>query len=82
MLLNCSVRLLIHTETCHTHNSLAKKLLNKFVCDYSNLYGEECVGYNVHGLIHLADFVLIHGPLDAFSAFKYKNYLQFIKKKL
>jgi len=72
-------RLLISSETCHTHNQLAKTLLNKFVIEYF-LYGEEYVGYNVHGLIHISDFVLIHGALDAFSAFKYENYLQFIKK--
>lgn len=80
MLLHCAIRLLICPETCHTHNSIAKTLLNKFVHDYPYLYGEEYVGYNVHNLIHVADFVLIHGALDTFSAFKYENYLQFIKK--
>lgn len=80
MFLHCATRLLICPETCHTHNFLAKTLLNKFVHDFSYLYGEEYVGYNVHNLIHVPDFVLIHGALDTFSAFKYENYLQFIKK--
>jgi len=27
------------------------------------------IGYNVHGLIHVSDFVLTHGALDLFSGF-------------
>lgn len=48
--------------------------------EYPTLYGEEYVGYNVHGLIRITDIVLLHGNLDAFSAFQYENYLQFVKK--
>ncbi|XP_050547917.1 uncharacterized protein LOC126909525, partial [Daktulosphaira vitifoliae] len=80
MLLHCAVRLLINPEVCYSHNSLAKNLLYKFVEEYSGLYGQEYVGYNVHNLIHMTDFVLFHGELDTFSAFKYENYLQFLKK--
>ncbi|CAI6369321.1 unnamed protein product [Macrosiphum euphorbiae] len=80
MLLNYAIRLLICSENCHTHNSLAKDMLKRFVREYGSYYGEGYVGYNVHGLIHVADFVLKHGHLDLFSAFKYENYLQFLKK--
>ncbi|CAI6354142.1 unnamed protein product [Macrosiphum euphorbiae] len=80
MLLSCAVRLLISPETCHAYNNVARDLLKQFVTEYSSHYGEEYVGYNVHGLIHVCDFVLIHDALDAFSAFKFENYLQFIKK--
>jgi hypothetical protein len=55
-------------------------MLKRFVHEYGSYYVEGYVGYNVHSLIHLADFVLIHGNLDLFSAFKYENYLQFLKK--
>jgi len=68
------------SENCLTHNNLAKDLLKKFVHEYGSYYGKGYVGYNVYGLIHLADFVLIDGNLDLFSAFKHENYLQFIKK--
>ncbi|CAI6353315.1 unnamed protein product [Macrosiphum euphorbiae] len=70
MLLNYAIRLLISSENCYTHNNLAKDMLKQFVHEYGSFYGEGYVGYNVHGLIHLADFVLIHGNLDLFSAFK------------
>lgn len=81
MLLSCAVRILLSSETCYTLNNMARNLLKQFISDYPNYYGNEYVGYNVHGLLHITDFVLIHGSLDAFSAFKiYENYLQFIKK--
>lgn len=79
MLLSCAIRLLISSKTAYTYNNVAKLLLRQFVNEYPELYGKEYVGYNVHGLIHITDFVLLHGNLDAFSAFKYENYLQFVK---
>lgn len=76
MLLSCTIRLLISPETCHTYNFVARDLLKHFVTEYIH------IGYNVHGLIHICDFVLVHGALDSFSAFKFENYLQFIKIKV
>lgn len=80
MILSCAIRLLMSSKTCYTYNSVAKAWLKQFVSEYPLHYIAEYVGYNVHGLIHLADFLLVHGHLDTFSAFKYENYLQFIKK--
>jgi len=80
MLLHSAIRILLSKETCLTLNGQAKCLLIQFVTKYSNLYGVEFISYNVHELIHLPDFVLVHGPLDQFSAFKYENCLQNIKK--
>ncbi|XP_022166117.1 uncharacterized protein LOC111030759, partial [Myzus persicae] len=80
MILSCAIRLLISPKTSYTYNNVAKMLIKQFVSEYSTHYGEEYVGYNVHGLIYVADFVLMHGSLDTFSAFKYENYLQFLKK--
>lgn len=80
MLLHSAIRILLSKETCLTLNGQAKCLLIQFVTEYSDLYGMEFISYNVHGLIHLPDFVLVHGPLDQFSAFKYENCLQNIKK--
>lgn len=57
-------------------------MLKQSVKDYPSLYGEKYVTYNVHGLIHLSNFVKTHGALDQFSAFKIENYLQIIKKTI
>ncbi|XP_060859445.1 uncharacterized protein LOC132936702, partial [Metopolophium dirhodum] len=80
LLLHSAIKILISNETCFSLNDLANNFLKQFVQDYPNLYGEEYVTYNVHGLIHISNFVKIHGPLDQFSAFKFENYLQIIKK--
>lgn len=82
MLLHCAIRLLLSGDTCMVYNDVANDLLRQFVEEYSFLYGEEYITYNVHGLIHIAHFVKIHGPLDKFSAFKFENYLQMIKMSL
>ncbi len=54
-------------------------LLNKFVADSINLYGQQFVSANVHNLIHLTDDVRNFGPLDSFSAYPFENFLQKIK---
>lgn len=61
-------------------NDVANDMLRSFVQMYSILYGEDTINYNVHGLIHVSNFVKLLGPLDNFSAFKYENYLGFLKK--
>lgn len=82
MLLVFAVRILACAETCQTLNDKASQLLKKLVTDYATLYGQHLISYNVHSLIHLPMFSMIHGPLDSFSAFRYENYLQYIKKSL
>lgn len=59
----------------------AKDLLVHFVKTFTLLYSEHNVSHNVHNLIHLGDDVKIHGILDSFSAFKFENFMQTIKKK-
>ncbi|CAH0554577.1 unnamed protein product [Brassicogethes aeneus] len=80
LLLHCASKILVSVDTYLTSNDLAKKLLNKFVQQYAELYGSEFVTHNVHNLIHISDHTKVHGTLDEFSAFPYENYLQHLKK--
>lgn len=80
--IHTAICLLASNDTCLTFNDMATTLIRKFVNDYSILHGDEFITYNVHSLIHLSNFVKHHGPLDSFSAFKFENYLQFVKKSL
>jgi hypothetical protein len=79
-IIHTAIRLLASNETCLNYNDMAETLIRKFVHDYSILYGNEFITYNVHSLIHLLHFVRHHRPLDSFSSFKFENYLQFLKK--
>ena len=46
------------------------------------LYGKQSLSYNVHVLLHLYEFVQLHGTLDSFSCFPYENYLLILKRRV
>ena len=59
----------------------AKELLNYFVYNSNESYGDTFCVYNVHGLIHIADDVeYFKKSLQAISAFVFENYLQELKR--
>jgi hypothetical protein len=81
MLFHCAIKILISNDLYTTLYYSQKFTLISFVSQYPYTYMHyEYVTYNEHELIHLADFALQQGPLDKFSAFKYENCLQIIKK--
>lgn len=51
-----------------------------FVQGFVQIYGEREASHNIHSLIHLADDVKVHGPLDSFSAFPFESNMKFLKK--
>lgn len=78
--LHVAVRILVSPSFCRKLNSYAKSLLKHFVSVYEILYGRELISYNVHGLLHLADDVLLYGHLDIYSTFDFENHLGYMKK--
>lgn len=56
-----------------------ENLLFTFMKETEIMYGEEYMSFDVHLLSHLAQSVRNWGPLYTHSAFKYKNYNQFLK---
>lgn len=68
--------------SCHEHTEYAGALLRHFVARFIKIYGEEQVSCNIHCLIHLADDVKVHGPVDTFSAFPFENHMRHLKKEL
>ena len=60
--------------------NIVKSLSEKWIDN--SLYGKAFVIYNVHSLVLLADDCMNYGRVDNFSAFVYKNYMQFLKKIL
>lgn len=71
----CSQDLLIHEYLTY-----AQDLIHCFVKVFIKLYGVENVSHNVHSFVHLVDDVKRFGPLDNFSAFKFENYMQILKR--
>ena len=82
MLLFCSIRILCDTKECFKNNNCASEMLRKYVQDFPALYEPCFVGYNVHNLIHLAADVCKLGNLDNYSAFKFENCMQHLKKNI
>lgn len=82
MLLSCAIRILADPLLSQDFCEFARSLLENFVKHYARLYGEDQLVYNVHNLIHLPDDCALHGPLDAFSAFPFENFLGQLKKCL
>ncbi|XP_077256486.1 uncharacterized protein LOC143894215 [Temnothorax americanus] len=60
----------------------AEALLENFVRSFQILYGRKYISHNVHNLLHLCSDVRTFGPIDNFSAFRFENFMQSIKKKL
>lgn len=57
----------------------ARHLLDYFVKQFQNLYGEYLVSHNVHTLLHLCDDYDQFGPLDNCSAFIFENHMKNLK---
>lgn len=70
---------------CSSESSLydeAHFQLLKFLEEFAEIFGEEYLSHNFHGLSHLRHDVELHGPLDNFSAFKYENFMQSVLKDI
>lgn len=80
LLLHTGIRLLSSHKTCFSEMNIAQEILEDFVESFANIFGSHLISFNVHGLLHLTDCVRLYGPLDNFSAYKFENHMQLIKK--
>ncbi|XP_077551176.1 uncharacterized protein LOC144164773 [Haemaphysalis longicornis] len=78
--LHCAVSILSSPKHSAQYLDYAEKLLRHFVSTYITLYGKHVVSHNVHGLIHVADDVRMHGSLHNYSAFPFESYMGKLKK--
>jgi len=77
-----AISILVNENYNKLYNDYADKLLNIFVLNMGQIYGEEILVYNSHGLLHLASDAKRLGNLDSFSAFPFENYLGQMKRLL
>uniref|UniRef100_A0A182PUJ5 Uncharacterized protein n=1 Tax=Anopheles epiroticus TaxID=199890 RepID=A0A182PUJ5_9DIPT len=59
---------------------LAEKILYYFVKDFPQNYGRSHMTSNVHNLQHVSEYVAKFEQLDRFSAYRFENYLQILKR--
>lgn len=82
--LSISISILLSSKLCKNSEyfQYAKNLLQHFVKTTADLYGQQYLTHNMHGLVHIADSIKDFGPLDSSSAFPFENYLQQLKKMI
>lgn len=80
--LHCAYRILSCPDLSVTQIDSAQMLLDNFVDNFSFIYGSDQISYNVHNLLHITDCVRQFGPTDSFSAYKFENFMQTLKKKI
>lgn len=51
-----------------------------FVTDFIKIYGKQHASHNIHSLLHQSKNEDKYGPLVAYSAFKFENFMQKVKK--
>lgn len=78
--LSVAVRIMCCPNLSRKYLNYAQQLLNHFVDSFKIIFGEHKVSHNVHNLIHISDDVKNFGVLDSFSAFKFENFMQYLKK--
>lgn len=80
MLLSVSMHILLNSYLVTQYSEYCDQLLKTFVKHFSQLYGNDTIVFNVHGLTHLANDAKNFGSLDNISAFPFDNYLMRKKK--
>lgn len=81
MLLHVAMRILIQPKILDDVEMVlyAEKLLDCFIRSVESEYGKQYVTHNFHGLLHIVDDLYFFGSLQDCSAFKFENYMGFLK---
>lgn len=82
MSLSIAVCFLYSEKLVSKHKAYAHSLLEYFVEEAKKKYGERFISYNVHCLLHLAEFAEQYECLQTFSAYKFENNMSSIKKSV
>lgn len=61
---------------------VARKMLEEFITDYIDIYGEQFITSNIHNLQHIVDEIEKFGPLNTLSAYPFENALNRLKHLL
>lgn len=70
-----AMHILCGTCISESNRKRANKLLNSFVTEFEELYGQQNMVYNVHQLKHLSECVKRNGPLHAYSNYPMEDYI-------
>jgi hypothetical protein len=73
MLLSEGIYILLKSQISREDFEVAENKLNEFCANYTGLYGENNVTFNVHLVLHIPTMVLNAGPLFTYSLFPFES---------
>ena len=84
VLLVVAMRIYLSEERCtkKDYRKFANKCMASFVTQYSGIYGQREVVYNVHNLLHLGEDAKRFGCLDNVSGFPFENHLYSFRRMI
>jgi hypothetical protein len=80
MLLSVAMHILLNDKLCEMFSAYAHDLLVAFVSHFAQIYGNDMLVYNVHGLVHLSADAAKFGNLDHVSSFPFEDFLGKLKR--
>lgn len=72
--LHCAVTI-CSSDKYRKYIPVAEELFKNYVAGFKKIYGRCMVSYNVHQLLHIAEYVSKFGSLDKYSAFAFESKL-------
>jgi len=80
MLLHFVIRLLSLQNISNSTYPWCQEALKSYINLCKELYAEQFLSYNVHGLLHIVDDAARLSPLESYSAFCYENNMPEFRK--
>lgn len=74
LLFHFAITILCDRNKYSFYSDLAQKLLERFVEQFAEIYGDHHIVYNMHCLTHLANDTKLFGCLDDYSAFSFESF--------
>ena len=79
MKLHVAIKICVN-QKFYKMNTLTEKLIDEFILEMAEIYGEHEIVHNVHALHHIPKECEARGVLDNFSCFEFENNMSLIKK--
>lgn len=76
----CCNALLLNESLCNIYYAYAHDLVVAFVSHFGQIYDNDMLVHNVHGLVHLSNDAAKYGSLDNVSSFTFENFLWKLKR--
>jgi hypothetical protein len=82
LLLHFAIYTMSSQHYCKTYLNQAHRCIEIFVSEVAEHFHEKRLSYNMHIILHLAEFVNMYGNLNNFCTFEFENCLGALKRRV